>query len=256
MIGKATPGLGAALVAVALALACGRQPAPQPTPKYKVVLVGDSITAGMVSEPTGPPYAELLRKRLGPDFEVVNVACGGSSSLDWTRSRGSWLCGGKAVRPRLYDARVPPELPADFATVLLGSNDSIGIMEKRPVDASRYGAALREIATNLLADGAGRVVLLGPPLLIGRANRMLRIAGYDAQLHAICDSLPRVECGPDLRYLLTPDDFAEHNIHPNGAGHAKIADALAETLLRLVREEQRAPGATAPDAAKGAGGAG
>ena len=207
-----------------------------PEPRIRVVLVGDSITAGKVSRPKGPPYAELLRQTLGPVFAVVNLGCGGTSSLDWTRSRGSPWCEGKLIRPNLYDGRVRPALPAQFATVLLGTNDSRGYKEMHRIPADEYAAALREIATNLLDDGAERVVLLGPPLVVDKVKAMLRVVAYGDAVRAICDENPRVLCGPDVRLLLTLDDYAPGNVHPNGQGHAKIAAALAEFLLALAQE--------------------
>ena len=55
-------------------------------------------------------------------------------------------------------------------------------------------------------------------------------------VRAICDENPRVLFGPDVRMLLTLDDYAPGNVHPNGPGHAKIAAALAEFLLALAQE--------------------
>jgi lysophospholipase L1-like esterase len=238
----------------ALAMACSAGPATEeppppiedPGPRTRVVLVGDSITLGQVSRPKGPSYAQLLQRLLGPAFEVVNLGCGGSSSLDWTRSRGSLLCDGKVTRPSLYDARVLPVLPAQFATVLLGTNDSKGIKEERRISAEEYGEALREIATNLLDDGAERVVLMGPPLAAHWRRALMRIVEYGDAVRAICEGNPRVLCGPDVRYLLLLEDFAPGNVHPNGSGHAKIAAALAEFLLA---QAQETPGAESESSA-------
>ena len=232
MIREAT-AVSAALIG---ALACGGEaPAPE-VPRVRVLLIGDSITAGLVSEPVGPPYAELLEQRLGERFEVVNLGCGGASSLDWTESRGAKMCAGRPTMPNLYEARVRPWIPAAFATVLLGTNDSRGVHEVRRIPADEYGAALREIATKLLEDGVERVVLLGPPLVIHRVNAMLRLVAYGEVVEAICQENPRVVCGPDVRYLLELRDFETGNVHPNGPGHVKIADALAEALLALANE--------------------
>lgn len=55
---------------------------------FTVMLLGDSITAGQVSVPAGPSFAELLDASLGPDFQVTNIGCSGASSLDWRPSPG------------------------------------------------------------------------------------------------------------------------------------------------------------------------
>ena len=52
-----------------------------------LVLVGDSITAGTVSNPVGPAYAELIDGSLAPHgYDVTNVAIGGMSSHYWNPS--------------------------------------------------------------------------------------------------------------------------------------------------------------------------
>lgn len=228
-------------IAVALALVawlapgCGGEPAP-PTPSVRVLLIGDSITAGMVSAPTGPPYATLLGELLGPHFELVNLGCGGTSSLDWTRSRGAVLCGGEYAVPNLYDKLVKSALPADLVTVLLGTNDALGIRESQRVPVEDYEAALRELCSNLLADGAARVMLLGPPFVVHSVPAMMRIMQYGDALRRVCDEMDRVICGPDVRFLLDAKDFANGNIHPNANGHRKIAEALAEAIRALYAE--------------------
>ena len=73
-------------------------PAAASATPLRLVLVGDSITAGQVSAPKGPPYAELVAEALGPAFEIVNLGCGGTSSLDWTRSRGAPSAAHSAIR--------------------------------------------------------------------------------------------------------------------------------------------------------------
>jgi len=45
-----------------------------------------------------------------------------------------------------------------------------------------------------------------------------------------------VLCGPDLLHLLQPEDFETGQIHPNASGHAKIADAMVESILQAIPE--------------------
>lgn len=231
------PARRLAVALALLALGCGEPATPAPSaPSVRVLLIGDSITAGLVSAPKGPPYATLLAELLGPDFELVKLGCGGTSSLDWTRSRGAVMCGGDYALPNLYDKLVKPALPADLATVLLGTNDAKGIQEDHHISAEEYEAALREIAGNLLADGVGQVMLLGPPFIIHNVQAMLRIMKYGDALRRVCGGMERVVCGPDVRFLLDAEDFANGNIHPNASGHRKIAEALAEALRDLYAE--------------------
>lgn len=204
---------------------------------FSVVLLGDSITFGLVSEPIGPSYAELLADSLGSDFEVTNIGCGGTSSLDWTRSRGDAICGGVGfVLPDLYEGRALPTLPADLVTIMLGTNDAIGFFEPGIVAVADYRAAILEIATSLLLDGADQVMLMTPPPNFVSALPESFLVQYRAQVLDICGAPgDAILCGPDVYVLLGPSDFG-NSIHPNGAGNAKIASALDPAIRSAVPE--------------------
>lgn len=228
---RATAWLELTALALVVGLACAERPT-------RVVLVGDSITAGMSSEPKGPGYAELLPGLLGPGFEIVNVGCGGASTLDWQPDAPAAFCPSVGRTVRFYETRARPALPADVATILLGTNDARGALEPEPVEPEAYRDALRALAEALHADGARVVVLIAPPFSMkGR----VRLAGYRPQIRALCEEHPFLRCGPDLAELLDPTtDFEPNDVHPNASGHAKIAAALAESL-RSLNAPRRAP---------------
>jgi lysophospholipase L1-like esterase len=123
-------------LAVFAGIGAGCAPDRPPT----VLLLGDSITWGVMSgdaDPDAPDFSDWLRAELGDEVRVVNVACSGASSLDWTLSRGSPICGRQGrVAPEIYTARAVPELAADVVTVILGTNDAGGFMEEAPVPAA------------------------------------------------------------------------------------------------------------------------
>ncbi|MGH0028264.1 MAG: SGNH/GDSL hydrolase family protein [Myxococcota bacterium] len=246
MTRRTRSGRAFGLVALALfvvAAACERAPEAS----VRVVLLGDSITAGRVSEPLGPPYTELLGRALGPEFELVTLGCGGSTARDWTRSRGSDLCGGDFAVPNLYEKLARPALPADVVTVLLGTNDAL-----ERVAVADYEAALREVTAALLADGAGSVLLMTPPVVSsGRVPRIRLLADYDLAVQRICDEVEGARCGPTIGRLLGTADFAHDNIHPNGAGHAKIATALAAALRALQAPDDASSDSAAASSAAG-----
>jgi lysophospholipase L1-like esterase len=204
---------------------------------FSVVLLGDSITLGLVSEPAGPSYAELLADSLGPDFEVTNVGCGGTASGDWTLSRGDVLCGSVGfVSPNLYEGRALPELPADLVTVLLGTNDAIGFFEPGIVAVEDYRDAVAEIAANLLLDGATQVMLMTPPPNFVSTLPQSFLVQYRAEILGLCGAPgDAILCGPDVFALLGPEDFGD-SVHPNGAGNAKIASALDDAIRSVVPE--------------------
>jgi lysophospholipase L1-like esterase len=231
--------LGSCLLPLALWLVAA-EPAAAANP-ISVLLVGDSITVGRVGGPPGRPYRLLLSDALGPDYALTHVACSGTSSLDWTISRGNGYCPSGFSPPTLYQSRVRPRLPADIVTVMLGTNDAQGAGEPSPVTREDYAAALREIVGNLLADGAKRVVLMTPPPIPFPFSKdpkvQQRLAAYREEVLALCGATPGVVCGPDAFTLLDASDFFLTDVHPTVAGHRKIADALGEAIRALATPE-------------------
>jgi lysophospholipase L1-like esterase len=201
-----------------------------------VLLIGDSITAGQVSQPLGPPFWQLLADDLGSGYEVTNVACGGTTARDWSVTWGNGLCGGQGyIGSRLLLDRAVPELPARVVTVMLGTNDSVGFFEpdNTPTQPDDYAAALEEIVATLLAEGALRVMLMTPPPMFHNADALDRLAAYREEVLALCGDEPRLVCGPDVFTLLQAADFQAGNVHPNRYGHEKISNALYEAITTL-----------------------
>ena len=94
----------------------------------RVVLLGDSITAGVIGAPDpGIPLGELLAIGLSGSHEFENVACSGTSSPMWTIRHGTTLC--DDFNPAtIFETFAIPALPADFLTIMLGTNDSSGFL--------------------------------------------------------------------------------------------------------------------------------
>jgi lysophospholipase L1-like esterase len=199
-----------------------------------VLLVGDSITRGNVSEPIGPAYAELLPGRLGPGHEVTNVAISGMSSVFWAPSTP---CGGLCVNgaDNLFDDRVTPELPTNVVSLMLGWNDAAGFLLTERTAPDDYESHLREIVDAVFVLGADHMILMTPPIPAVASGVVADLlAGYRAAVLDICLDTIGVVCGPDLQRTMDPiNHFAPGDIHPNASGHAFIADALGETMLAL-----------------------
>jgi len=106
---RATAALEVAALALLSGVVCARPPT-------RVVVLGDSITAGISSQPRGPGYADLLRSQLGPEFEVVSLGCSGSTTRDWQPDAPPSTCRGPGEPIHLY-ASARALLPADVVTM-------------------------------------------------------------------------------------------------------------------------------------------
>jgi lysophospholipase L1-like esterase len=194
----------------------------------RILAVGDSITFGISSAPTGPGYVPLLANKLG-GYDVINVGCGGANAAVWRPAAGESACLGRNNNDPLdyWDDLVIPSMPEDIATIMLGTNDAqIG------APAWIYLGSLTQIIEGLLGLGVSDIILMTPPpsnkgipavdtLLAAYAD------GITDPTTGLCATLLGVRCGPDVYNLLDPaTDFAPANAHPNATGHAKIADAL------------------------------
>jgi lysophospholipase L1-like esterase len=199
-----------------------------------VLLIGDSITYGVVGDDAGPSYAVSLEKRLGAAYRVTNLGCGGTRSFDWVPGADPVNCGdGKAS---LFGEVVVPKLPTDLAVVLLGTNDAHGYHAPFPTPVEWYRASLTALVTGLLEGGSGQVMLMtpppAPPFALTQQHWIFRnLKAYRREVLEICDKTRGVICGPDLfRLLESHRDFDRENFHPRSAGHDRIASALFESI--------------------------
>lgn len=182
----------------------------------KTLAIGDSITLGISSSPVGPGYAQIL--------ELENLGCGGANANGWRPEAGLSVCLARDDNEPLdyWDDLILPALPADQATILLGTNDAV--IGLPPL---WYEGSLRQLIAGLVLVGVSDVVLMTPPPNFGgdeEVQAMLNV--YVGIIRQLCAEKPAVTCGPELHTLLGPEDFAPGNVHPNATGHAKIADAL------------------------------
>jgi lysophospholipase L1-like esterase len=206
--------------------------APAQALPTRVLLAGDSITDGVVSAPVGPAYAELLPDLLGPGFEVVNSGLSGMSS---PYLKPGVDCQGLCTSGTFFGDLIAPELPSEIATLMLGLNDALGFFLPDRVTPEAYEANLREILDGLFAGGVSHIILMSPPTPAATESLSDEyLIPYRDSVFAICRGTVGVLCGPDLQLLLDADlDFAPGDIHPNGGGHEKIANALSRKVLAI-----------------------
>lgn len=205
---------------------------PAAADPIRTLLLGDSITFGIVSGAPGPPYAEILAANLAGTHDVVNASRSGSSAFYW--APGTPCPGVCGDADTLFDELATPELPADVVTVLLGTNDALGFFLEERTQVDAYEDLMREIVDGIFAVGASDVILMTPPRANVSAEAGVLLAGYRERIGTICQDTLGVVCGPDLYELLDPGlDFEAGDIHPNAGGHAKIAAALTGSILSL-----------------------
>jgi acyl-CoA thioesterase I len=173
-----------------------------------ILVVGDSLTEGYGLESTDafPAHLERLLRRKFPDVKVINGGVSGSTTAS-AEQRVKWF------------AKAKPEV----IIFSLGANDGL------------RGVAVRESRKNLeraiqAARGLGmRVLLTGMKLPLNYGKP------YRQEFEAMYTSLSTELRVPLLPFLLegvggVPAMNQADGIHPNKAGHQKIAQTMAQAL--------------------------
>lgn len=207
----------------------------------KVVFFGDSITEGLAASAPEHIYHAILKEKLGLK-EAVNCGIGGtriarqrgvSKYVDWDRD---------------FNSRTA-DLPDADAVIVFGGTNDFGHGDAplgSPADETVYTfyGACRTLFRTLTKKYACVVVLTplhrtseSSPSGDGRKEEPgALLSDYVAALKTMAEGLPvidlwkRRELDPN-----TPEGallFAD-GLHPNDAGHALLAQILAEELLAL-----------------------
>ncbi len=182
-----------------------------------VLLLGDSITFDLPSQTT---YADHVEDAFRGG-SVKNVSFPGWTTQNFLPTGRTYAGIGVAV------------LKPEFCSIYLGTNDT-GF----PLSASVFKSNMTAIASALVRDGCGSVIINSPgryfspwrdfaPNILDR-DRFL--AQYVDAIFEICNPPgDRIICGPVFYDLLEPE-HTDDGLHPNFDGHVLIADHL----LRLM----------------------
>lgn len=194
-----------AVLVLLAASACASPPPNLDSRGSTIVCLGDSITAG-VGAGRGEGYPALLEAALG--VEVVDAGVPGDTSAEG--------------RARLDDA-----LAADpwLVVVELGGND---LLRRRPIAETE--ADLAAIVEGVLDAGALPLLVEIDGPFGDRYGEMFARVGERY-------GVPVVE--GVLAEVLGDRTLKSDAIHPNAAGYAAIAEALAETIAPWVEERRR-----------------
>jgi len=189
-----------------------------------VAFLGDSLTSGWRLR-EDEAYPALVARALaarGRPVRVVNAGVSGDTAA-------------KAL------ARLPAvlRLRPDVLVVALGTNDGLS---REPLVATE--AALERIVLDARAAGA-RVLLVGVRLATGeKAPRVGDTAGDEERARALFGIFPRVAAAhrlplvPDLLAGVAgqPDLLFPDRLHPNAAGHERLAENVRPQLELLLAE--------------------
>lgn len=191
------------------------------------VLTGDSITHGTVHTQGARTYVEHLHEIIRGDMGRVQDILINTAISGW---RVTQLL-------EDFDRRVATWRP-QVVTVMIGTNDASTEDAARTVQPEEFAASLTEFVTRVRALGAIPILQTPPSIDIRNAPERERIADF---VQAIRDAAAAgevilidhfetfIRAGrgriSGMAWPLLADPF-----HPNAAGHAVIAAAIADAL--------------------------
>jgi acyl-CoA thioesterase-1 len=178
----------------------------------RIVFLGDSLTAGYGLDPelAYPQLVETLLREKGEDVTAVNAGVSGDTTAGGLR-RLNWIL----------------RQPVDTLFIALGANDAL---RGQSVEAARDN--LRDIIrTARKAHPQARIILAG---MLAPPNMGEAYQKAFAQIYPDLAKSENVELMPFLLEGVAgePNLNLGDGIHPNAAGHRRIARQVAEVLDR------------------------
>lgn len=202
---------------LALGLACTSDAllAGDEPPRRRIVILGDSLTAGFGVDPS-EAYPALVQKRidsLGLPFVVVNAGVSGDTTSGGLR-RIDWVL----------------KQPVDVFVLALGGNDGLrGISP--PLTRSNLMAILDKVVARnpqaaLVLAGMQMPPNMGPD--------------YTREFQALFPEVARAKAATLIPFLLEgvggkPEMNQPDQIHPTPEGHAILSQTVLQTLLPILK---------------------
>ncbi len=200
------------------------------TAPLRLAVLGDSIAYGTgatrVEDTLGPRLAQVLRGAgIATDLTVLAVP-------------------GAASRDLAAQVRRATPLRADLAVVVIGANDLA-----RFVPVEQATTALGAAVADLRAAGTDVVVVPAPdmssvpfvppafrPVVRAACALLQQRQAAVAQAHGAVVAPVAAEVA--LAFTTEPGLFCADRFHPSSAGYARIAAALAPSVLTVARNRQ------------------
>lgn len=183
------------------------------------LFVGDSITHGCRHTAGARNYVEHVN-------ETIRHEAGRSRDVLINTGISGWRVADLLEGFDFYAARFRP----DIVLLMLGTNDSTGGFE----GLARYRRGLSEIVDRFV-DGGAQVVLQVPPPLREAPSGRDHVEDYRDVVRELARSRALLLVDHDRDWADAPpqggiDALLNDDIHPNAAGHRRMADAVLAAL--------------------------
>ncbi len=212
-----------------------------------VLCYGDSNTYGWLAESAPHPSYEVKRQPadvrwtgrlqmlLGPDYKVIEEGCSGRTTIFDDPLEG-WKNGLLSLKPILYSHK-----PFDILILMLGTNDLKQYFCNSATRIAAGAGVLVDTAKEFCTLKQGfipKIILVAPPRVGREIQRspfygefdetaVTRSYEFSEAFRKIADSKGCLFV--DAAVLSNADEFVDQ-VHLNPAGHAALAQALAELI--------------------------
>ena len=201
---------------------CGRRVVDAERPKQEILLIGDSIAAGVgVTSNRHSLQGRLAGAR--PNWFIFNVSRGGMT-----------VAGGSALQPFVPKWIAAGGRPPVNVVVMLGVNDFITSV---PLDTFRA----RYYAITVVAKNLGRNLVCVTPIWMGDENTPNRanlvLADYRKAITEVCTSRGFAVIDGENLVPHDPSLYAADktkSLHPNAEGYRWLAEGLTPQLDGLL----------------------
>lgn len=188
----------------------------------KIILFGDSITAGYKNGEIDTILNEKISELMKESIDIRNAGIPGDTSLD-----------GLARMKEHVISHKP-----DLVTVFFGAND---VSVYSGVSLADYESALMEMVESI---GAEKVILLGPPYASSRQYEderpMRRIELYNAAVKRVAKRLncSFIDVLTEMNESYNPEELLQGDgLHFSEAGYDLLGSIIAQELTNVMEEK-------------------